>query len=136
MAMSFNKILEATNFAAEKHRNQRRKNVEKTPYIGHPIEVATLLTRGGVNDESVLIAALLHDTIEDTETTIEEITEKFGEDVAHIVMECTDDKSMDKVSRKKFQIVHAANISVQGKLVKLADKLSNLGDLFRNPPIR
>jgi len=134
--MSFGAVLEATNFAAEKHRNQRRKNVEQTPYINHPIEVATILTRAGINDEDVLIAALLHDTIEDTETSVEEVTERFGSNVIRIVMECTDDKKLDKVTRKKYQISHAAEISVQGKLVKLADKLSNLGGMFRNPPKR
>ena len=134
--MSFGAVLEATNFAAEKHRNQRRKNVEQTPYINHPIEVATILTRAGINDEDALIAALLHDTIEDTETSVEEVTERFGSNVIRIVMECTDDKKLDKVTRKKYQISHAAEISVQGKLVKLADKLSNLGGMFRNPPKR
>ena len=134
--MSFGAVLEATNFAAEKHRNQRRKNVEQTPYINHPIEVATILTRAGINDEDALIAALLHDTIEDTETSVEEVTERFGSNIIRIVMECTDDKKLDKVTRKKYQISHAAEISVQGKLVKLADKLSNLGGMFRNPPKR
>lgn len=128
------KVLKAVDFAAKKHINQRRKNTESSPYINHPIDVANTLAQCGVKDVDVLCAALLHDTVEDTQTTFDEITFEFGEKVANIVRECTDDKSLPKHVRKQLQIEHAAAISKEGKLVKLADKLSNIGDLSTNPP--
>lgn len=128
-------IVKATNFAAHKHRNQRRKNKEAAPYINHPIEVAHLLIEvGDVISPKALCAALLHDTIEDTETTYEEIKEHFGPDIANIVKEVTDDKSLDKVQRKKLQIENAVKKCHHAKLVKLADKLSNLRSLLTDPP--
>ena len=129
-------LVKATEFAAEKHKNQRRKDADKTPYINHPIEVAAELTRAGITDVSVLIAALLHDTVEDTNTTFSELETVFGSHVAGIVGECTDDKGLQKVQRKKFQIIHSGEISKSGKLVKLADKYSNMKGLYINPPAK
>lgn len=128
-------LLEAANFAAGKHRNQRRKDQEETPYINHPIGVARILTHeGGITDIAVLQAALLHDTVEDTDTTIDELESIFGPTVARIVEEVTDDKSLPKQERKRLQVEHAPHCSHQAKLVKLADKLYNLRDLNRCTP--
>lgn len=123
------------NFAAVKHRNQRRLDSDKTPYINHPIGVAHILTaEGGVTDFEVIQAAILHDTVEDTDTSFEEIESLFGARVRRIVEEVTDDKSLPKLERKRLQIEHAATSSAQAKLVKLADKIYNLRDLKRCKP--
>ncbi|XP_072258848.1 guanosine-3',5'-bis(diphosphate) 3'-pyrophosphohydrolase MESH1 [Pyxicephalus adspersus] len=128
-------LLETTHFAAEKHKTQRRKDVEKTPYINHPIGVARILSHeAGISDITVLQAALLHDTVEDTDTTFQEIEEKFGLEVRKIVEEVTDDKSLPRLVRKRLQIQHAPHCSHKAKLVKLADKLYNLRDLNRSTP--
>jgi guanosine-3',5'-bis(diphosphate) 3'-pyrophosphohydrolase len=128
-------ILDAALFAAQKHRNQRRKDVEASPYINHPLALAHLLaTVGGVTDPTVVCAALLHDTVEDTETTPEELEQRFGPAIAGIVMEVTDDKGLDKDVRKSLQVTKVAGKSHEAKLVKLADKISNLGDILRSPP--
>ncbi|KAI8123077.1 Guanosine-3',5'-bis(diphosphate) 3'-pyrophosphohydrolase MESH1 [Lucilia cuprina] len=125
-----NKFMECLQFAAFKHRDQRRKNANQTPYINHPINVATILSvEGKIDDESILMAALLHDTVEDTDTTFGEIEELFGTEICNIVREVTDDKTLEKQVRKQLQIEHAANASTKAKLVKLADKLDNLRDL-------
>lgn len=132
---SYALILKAAAFAAEKHRDQRRKDVGGTPYINHPIGVADLLASvGKVDDPEILAAALLHDTVEDTNTSLEELEERFGARVRRIVSEVTDDKSLPKAERKRLQIRNAAHKSDEAKLVKLADKLHNLQDLRRNPP--
>lgn len=123
------------NFAAVKHRNQRRKDSDKTPYINHPIGVAHILTaEGGVTDFEVLQAALLHDTVEDTDTSFEEVEQNFGPRVRKIVEEVTDDRSLPKAERKRLQVERAAKKSPQAKLVKLADKIYNLRDLQRSLP--
>lgn len=128
-------LLKAIAFAADKHRNQRRKDADASPYINHPIALAnTLANEGGISNESALCAAILHDTIEDTETTKEELVVNFGEKIANIVMEVTDDKELPKAERKLLQIEHAAHASHEAKLVKLADKISNLRDLLSAPP--
>ncbi len=131
-----NEFIKAVAFAAEKHKNQRRKDAHASPYINHPIALANVLANeGGVSDLNVLIAALLHDTIEDTETTEAELMAEFGKKVASIVMEVTDDKSLPKEQRKLLQIEHAAHSSHEAKLVKLADKICNLRDMLSSPPI-
>jgi guanosine-3',5'-bis(diphosphate) 3'-pyrophosphohydrolase len=127
-------ILRAAAFAAERHRDQRRKGSAAAPYINHPLGLANLLAECGVEDPTVLAAALLHDTVEDTETTPEELAESFGAEVAAIVVEVTDDKALPKADRKRMQIEHAAHLSDQAKLVKLADKICNLRDLSQSPP--
>ncbi|XP_043934215.1 guanosine-3',5'-bis(diphosphate) 3'-pyrophosphohydrolase MESH1 [Protopterus annectens] len=129
-------LLEALDFAAKKHRCQKRKDPEGTPYINHPIGVAKILSHeAGITDITVLQAAVLHDTVEDTNATFSEIEEKFGVLVRQIVEEVTDDKSLPKLQRKQLQIEHAPHCSHQAKLVKLADKLYNLRDLKRSTPV-
>lgn len=128
-------LAQAISFAAKKHKAQKRKGADNEPYINHPLEVLNLLTNvGNVEDYDVLIAAVLHDTIEDTETTKEEITERFGEDVGEMVLELTDDKSLPKATRKQLQIEHAPHISNGAKQIKLCDKISNIRDVTENPP--
>jgi guanosine-3',5'-bis(diphosphate) 3'-pyrophosphohydrolase len=128
-------FLKAIHFSADRHRDQRRKDVQHSPYINHPIEVAeTLWEIGGVRDNLPLIAAILHDTLEDTETTPDEIRALFGEGILSVVLEVTDDKSLPKQTRKQLQIEHAPHISPEAKLVKLADKICNLADLLHSPP--
>lgn len=128
-------VLRAAAFAAEKHRNQRRKDAQASPYINHPIALACVLANEGqVSDPQVLCAALLHDTLEDTETTPDELRQAFGEVVAGIVGEVSDDKSLPKAERKRLQVEHAPHASAQAKLVKLADKICNVHDLLVSPP--
>ena len=130
-----NRILAAIAFSAHKHRDQRRKDQAASPYINHPIALANVLANeAGIDDERVLIAAILHDTIEDTETTEQELVREFGKEIADIVMEVTDDKTLAKAERKQLQIEHAGSISRRAKLVKLADKISNLRDIANSPP--
>ena len=128
-------LIGALNLAAEKHRNQRRKDIEASPYINHPIMLAKILSiEGGVDEGLVLCAAVLHDTIEDTETTYDELAEQFGNEIANVVLEVTDDKSLLKPERKRLQIEHAPHLSQAAKLVKLADKIANLRDVADHPP--
>ena len=128
-------FIKAVAFAAYKHRTQRRKDVDASPYINHPISLADVLANeGGIDDINVLCAAVLHDTIEDTTTTADELTPIFGAKVTSIVVEVTDDKSLAKEVRKQRQVEHAALISPEAKLVKLADKICNLRDILKTPP--
>jgi guanosine-3',5'-bis(diphosphate) 3'-pyrophosphohydrolase len=129
-------FLTALKFAAVKHRNQRRKDRQAaTPYINHPIEVAEMLWRqGGVRDGVTLVGALLHDTLEDTDTTPEEIQNQFGTEVLALVQEVSDDKSLPKLERKRLQIEHAPHKSVRAKQLKLADKICNVYDISHSPP--
>lgn len=130
-----NKLVSALAFAAHKHRNQRRKDAAASPYINHPIALADLLANEvGIDDERVLVAAILHDTLEDTETTVQELTREFGQEIADIVFEVSDDKAQSKAERKQAQIDHAPSISRRAKLVKLADKTCNLRDVANRPP--
>lgn len=128
-------LAQAISFAAKKHKTQKRKGADGEPYINHPLEVLNLLAdTGNVEDFDTLIAAVLHDTIEDTATTKEEIAEIFGDKVTKIVLELTDDKSLPKAERKILQIQHAPHISIEAKQVKLCDKISNIRDISANPP--
>ncbi|OBV10549.1 HD domain-containing protein [Erythrobacter dokdonensis] len=128
------RLLEAASFAADRHRDQRRKDVDATPYINHPLDVARILADAGVSDVEVLMAAILHDTIEDTKTTAEELTERFGERVCSLVLEVTDDKNLPKLERKRLQVLKASTKSADAKQIKMADKISNLRDL-KTPPV-
>lgn len=129
-------LFRALSFAAEKHRDQRRKDDHGSPYINHPIAVARVLCEeAGVTDSPILCAALLHDTVEDTDTCADELELLFGTAIRRVVLEVTDDKSLPKAERKRLQVVHAAGISHAAKLIKLADKVCNLRDVVEAPPV-
>ncbi|MDI1240353.1 MAG: HD domain-containing protein [bacterium] len=128
-------LLHAASFAAQCHTGQKRKGERGEPYINHPLEVANLIANvGGIDDVDILIAAILHDTVEDCDVTGDEITELFGELVAGCVLEVTDDKSLPKMERKRLQVEHAPHLSDGAKIVKLADKISNINDITNSPP--
>ena len=131
----FSLFLTALQFAAERHRDQRRKDSSASPYINHPIQVAELMWRvGGVREITTLLAGLLHDTVEDTATRPDEIRDLFGEAVLSLVMEVTDDKRLPKAERKRLQIVNAPHKSRAARQIKLADKASNVRDITQSPP--
>ena len=133
--MSNQLILQAAHFAAQKHRDQRRTDKDTSPYINHPISVAKIISEiGNIEDPEVLAAALLHDTIEDTRTTPEELIDNFGERVCSLVQEVTDDKALPNLERKQRQIDHAKEISEGAALIKLGDKISNVTDITNTPP--
>jgi guanosine-3',5'-bis(diphosphate) 3'-pyrophosphohydrolase len=128
-------VLQALHFAAHKHRDQRRKGAEASPYINHLIEAAELLSGvGGVSDLSTLQAAILHDTLEDTTTTPEELDKTFGPEVRRIVEEVSDDQSLTSAERKQKQIDHAPHLSTRAKMVKIADKIANIRSMVETPP--
>jgi GTP diphosphokinase / guanosine-3',5'-bis(diphosphate) 3'-diphosphatase len=129
------KILDAAFFSARKHTHQRRKNIEDIPYINHPLEVAHLLSSvGGITDEEILCAALLHDTVEDTGTSASEIETLFGPVVTGYVLEVSDNKALPKAERKKLQVKHAQSLSKGATLIKLADRISNLRSIAAESP--
>jgi (p)ppGpp synthase/HD superfamily hydrolase len=127
-------VLRAAYAAAQWHVHQRRKDAAQEPYINHLLEVASLVTEATAGTEpDVVIAALLHDAIEDQGVTAETIASEFGKHVANIVMELTDDKSLPKVERKRLQVENASQKSRQAKLIKLADKTSNVRAVANSP---
>jgi len=128
-------IIFTVDYAAQKHKSQRRKDPEATPVINHPVGVANILIQeGGVEDIEVIQAALLHDTVEDTDTSFEELEETFGKTVTALVREVTDDKALSKEERKELSIKNASLKSHKAKLVTMADKIYNLRDLVRVLP--
>lgn len=128
-------LLKAGDFSARKHADQRRKGPEQVPYVNHPLRVARYLAEvGGVEDVHILCAALLHDTIEDTDTSEAELRREFGDAITDLVLEVSDDKSLPKEERKRRQIVHAPEVSVGATQIKIADKLSNIEDVSEAPP--
>jgi guanosine-3',5'-bis(diphosphate) 3'-pyrophosphohydrolase len=130
-------VLKAAQFAAHKHKDQRRKDARATPYINHPIGLAEVLHfAGSVRDPIAIAAALLHDTIEDTETTYDELRGAFGAKVADVVLELTDVKFLGKKARKRLQVARAGRATERARLVKLADKICNLRDVLASPPAR
>lgn len=130
-------FLKALNFSARKHRHQRRKDEAASPYINHPIDVANILwTVGDIHDLPTVIAAILHDTLEDTDTTPEELRATFGEEILGLVLEVSDDKSLPKQERKQNQIAHSPHLSRRAQQIKLADKISNVHDIAFAPPDR
>lgn len=134
-AGSVQRILSAALFAAERHRGQKRKGAAGEPYINHLIEVAELVAGSSSTlDTNLVIAALLHDTVEDTATTAEEIERLFGPDVTSLVLEVTDDKSLPQEVRKALQVKNAPKKSGRAQTLKLADKISNLRALLNSPP--
>ena len=124
------KLLDAISFAAEKHRFQTRKDANKTPYVIHPMGVAlSLWKEGSIRNQDVILAALLHDTLEDTDATKEELASFFGPKVADIVEELSNPSEMTSEEAKAWQVEHAPSLSPEAKLVKLADRLYNVRDL-------
>jgi (p)ppGpp synthase/HD superfamily hydrolase len=128
-------LLQALQFAARAHRTQKRKGADGTPYINHLIDVTTILAENGVTDVTLLMAGALHDTIEDTPVTYEDLVEQFGKSVADLVQEATDDKKLEKAERKQLQIEHAPHKSAAAKQLKIADKISNIRDVAQSPGI-
>ncbi|RPJ37075.1 MAG: bifunctional (p)ppGpp synthetase/guanosine-3',5'-bis(diphosphate) 3'-pyrophosphohydrolase, partial [Chloroflexi bacterium] len=131
----FGTFLKALQYAAYQHRDQRRKGSSQAPYINHPLGVVEILWQtGGVRDIPTLVAALLHDTIEDTGARPEEIREQFGEEVLGVVQEVTDDKNLPKAKRKRLQVVNAPHKSPRARQIKLADKINNVAEIAHDPP--
>ncbi len=128
-------LMKAVHFAAEKHTDQRRKGEREEPYFNHLADVAHILAEHTDGQDAVLIAAgFLHDTLEDTETTYEELVKEFGADVADLVREVTDDKTLPKADRKRLQVENAPHKSDRAKMIKIADKTSNLRAIIQSPP--
>jgi (p)ppGpp synthase/HD superfamily hydrolase len=127
-------IYAALDYAADKHRLQMRKNKEKTPYISHPIIVTSQLIDGGVRESSVIIASLLHDTIQDGHATFEELHKQFGSDVATIVREVTMDLKLPNGDRKRKLVVDAVKKSPGATQILMADMICNLNELMQTPP--
>jgi (p)ppGpp synthase/HD superfamily hydrolase len=133
MTESWVTVLKAANAAAQWHTHQRRKGEAQEPYINHLLEVAQLVAEATEGrDPNLVIAALLHDTIEDCEVSRDDIASGFGEDVAAV----TDDKNLKKEERKKLQVDGAPHQPRRAKLLKLADKTSNLLSMATSPPAR
>ena len=131
----FDMFVRALRFATDKHQNQRRKGRSQLPYVNHPIRVTDILWRvGGVRNVPTLLGALLHDTLEDTDTTPDEIETLFGPEVLVLVQEVTDDKTLPKAMRKQLQIEHAPHLLEGARLIKLADKIDNVYDISHDPP--
>jgi (p)ppGpp synthase/HD superfamily hydrolase len=129
------RLLAALRFAAERHRGQRRKDSDATPYINHPIAVAdTLAGVGGIADLATLQAAFLHDTLEDTETSAQELEALFGPEVTSVVQELTDDKTLPNQERKRLQVEHAPRLSLAAKQIKIADKVCNMTEISAAQP--
>ena len=128
-------FLRAAAFAARKHRLQKRKDAEASPYINHPLEVAAILAgEGGVTGPVALVAAVLHDTLEDTETTPAELASAFSPAIRDLVLELTDDKRLPKAERKARQVSGAPRLSDRAKLIRIADKIANVRDVTHHPP--
>lgn len=131
-------LMRAASFAARVHAGHRRKGASAEPYVNHVLEVAQILAEHGAPPEAV-IAGLLHDTVEDSDRDPEPITHErlvaeFGETVARLVAEATDDTSLPKETRKALQVRHAPTRSEGAKMLKLADKVSNLRAIAASPP--
>ena len=133
--MSYAALLSATVYSSVMHSKQRRLDEDSSPYINHPLAVASVLAvEGGVDDLVTLQAAILHDTIEDTDALYADLVARFGEETASVVAEVSDDKTLPKARRKELQVEHAPHISPRAQLVKLGDKISNLRDVLSSPP--
>jgi guanosine-3',5'-bis(diphosphate) 3'-pyrophosphohydrolase len=129
-------ITRAADFAARAHVMHRRKGNLQEPYVNHLAEVAVLLAEATDGRDAALIAAgWLHDTLEDTDTEREELEKYFGEEIASVVAEVTDDKSLPRAERKRLQIENAPSKSVKARMLKIADKTSNVRALAKSPPM-
>lgn len=130
------RIMAAARFAAEKHAQQKRKGENGEPYFNHLLEVAELIAASSPSlDVELVMAAFLHDTVEDTGVTLQELEQRFGKDVAVLVAEVTDDKSLPKEIRKQLQVEHTPEKSSRAQTLKLADKISNLHAIISSPPV-
>ncbi len=127
------KLLETAEFAADKHKFQRRKGSLHIPYINHPISVCKLIAESGISDLNLLMAALLHDILEDTDTTEIELTDKFGIEVVSLVLEVTDNMKLKESERKELQVKKASSLSSKAKMLKIADKICNINDMINYP---
>ena len=128
-------VMRAADAAARWHVKQRRKGAAQEPYVTHLLEVARLVAEATAGaDVNLIAAALLHDAIEDQAITREEIASQFNDDVASLVVEVTDDKALPKAERKRLQIEHAPDLTPRAKILKFADKISNLRSLATSPP--
>jgi guanosine-3',5'-bis(diphosphate) 3'-pyrophosphohydrolase len=135
MSKDLVRLARAYEFAARYHTEQRRKGVKAEPYINHLTEVALLVAEStGGADPDLVLAAVLHDTIEDTKATFEDLVSAFGQDVAQLVQEVTDDKKLPKSERKRLQVEHAPHLSARARMIKIADKTSNLRSILHSPP--
>ncbi len=129
------KIFKACIFAANKHKDHIRKDEQGSPYVTHPLQVAQVIWQiGGITNTNILVAAILHDTIEDTKTRDAEIIESFGNTVLEIVREVSDDKSLEKSERKRLQVLHAPDKTYPARIIKWGDKLVNCCDILNSPP--
>ena len=129
-------VARALDFAARKHADQRRKGKAAEPYVNHLAEVARLVAEATEGKDAVaVVAALLHDTIEDTKTDRAELEREFGPEVAALVAEVTDDKTLPKAERKRLQVENAPHKSSRAKMIKLADKTSNIRSIADSPPV-
>lgn len=136
MSKALIEVMRALDFAAHHHAHQRRKGAAKEPYINHLAEVATLLAEATEGrDPTLVIGGLLHDLIEDQDVTAEEIARRFGREVAELVLEVTDDKALPRAERKRRQIETAAAKTRRARMLKLADKTSNLRSMASSPPV-
>lgn len=128
------RCIDAARFAAVRHRDQKRKGLYGEPYINHLLEVAQLLTLEGIEDEDVIAAAILHDSVEDVGVTFEELEERFGPRITGFVRELTDDMRLHSHLRKQLEVAHAPNMSAEAQAIKVADKLSNVRAIYSSPP--
>ena len=136
MSNEISQLLKAATFAANKHRDQRRKSADASPYINHPLAVAAVLANDGdINDVDLITAALLHDTVEDTSTSLDELRHLFGSEVRDLVAEVSDDKSLPKKRRKQLQIHNAPHKSDRAKQIAIADKICNIRDIDEQSPV-
>jgi GTP diphosphokinase / guanosine-3',5'-bis(diphosphate) 3'-diphosphatase len=126
-------VIKAAVYAAEKHKYQRRKGFNQVPYINHPLKVADLLISCGEDEEILILGSLLHDVIEDTDASKEEIAQLFGQEVSELVMEVTDNKELPYTIRKELQVKHAPELSLRAKKLKIADKICNIQDIVHYP---
>lgn len=132
MELTLKHLLFAYKFSATKHSKQRRKGAGDIPYINHPVDVANMLAQtGGTGDLVLLIAAVLHDVLEDTVTSEHEIEYTFGRDVLMVVQEVSDNMNLSKQVRKAMQIEKSASLSDRAKLIKIADKVCNIADMLQ-----
>lgn len=129
------RLARAYRFAAEAHVDEKRKGERGEPYVNHLVEVAEMVARAtGGADVDLIVAALMHDTVEDTKVTPDVLSREFGARVAALVGEVTDDKSLPQAARKQAQIEHAPHLSRDAQIIKLADKISNVRDIIASPP--